>query len=109
MIFPLVRRWHTNKCGSPSAPERIVKSSRIACAASAHLVRCGTFPNSAAPTATISIWSGDVLAKGKTSRLYKRLVYDDQIATAVVSYADTNEIAGQFAIQGDGASRTAGR
>src|SRR5580700_6710954 len=41
----------------------------------------------------------DVLAKGKTSRLYKRLVYDDQIATAVVSYADTNEIAGQFAIQ----------
>ena len=41
----------------------------------------------------------DVLAKGKTSRLYKRLVYDDQIATAVVSYADTNEIAGQFAVQ----------
>ncbi len=41
----------------------------------------------------------DVLAKGKTSRLYKRLVYDDQIATNVVAYADTNEIAGQFAIQ----------
>jgi len=41
----------------------------------------------------------DVLAKGKTSRLYKRLVYDDQIATSVIAYADTNEIAGQFVIQ----------
>ena len=41
----------------------------------------------------------DILAKGKTSRLYKRLVYDDQIATNVVAFADTNEIAGQFEIQ----------
>lgn len=41
----------------------------------------------------------DILAKGKTSRLYKRLVYDDQIATNVVAFADTNEIAGNFQIQ----------
>jgi zinc protease len=41
----------------------------------------------------------DILAKGKTSRLYKRLVYDDQIATNVVAFADTNKIAGQFEIQ----------
>jgi zinc protease len=41
----------------------------------------------------------DILAKGKTSRLYKRLVYDDQIATNTVAFADTNEIAGQFEIQ----------
>jgi zinc protease len=41
----------------------------------------------------------DVMAKGKTSRLYKRLVYDDQIATNVTAFADTNEIAGQFYIQ----------
>src|SRR5277367_6575430 len=41
----------------------------------------------------------DILAKGKTSRLYKRLVYDDQIATNVVAFTDTNEIAGNFQIQ----------
>jgi zinc protease len=35
---------------------------------------------------------------GKTSRLYKRLVYDDQIATRVVAVQDTGEIGSQFAI-----------
>ena len=43
----------------------------------------------------------DVLAQGKTSRLYKRLVYDDQIATNVVSLIDPNEIGGQVLIQAD--------
>jgi zinc protease len=41
---------------------------------------------------------GDVLSSGKTSRLYKRLVYDDQIATDVSAYAYTLEIAGTFRI-----------
>ena len=40
----------------------------------------------------------DLLAAGKTSRLYKRLVYDDQVATNVSSYIDASEIAGQFYI-----------
>ncbi len=39
-----------------------------------------------------------VLTSGKTSRLYKRLVYDDQIATDVWGYLDAREIAGQFNI-----------
>lgn len=39
-----------------------------------------------------------VLSGGKTSRLYKRLVYTDQLATSVSAYAGTNEIAGQFMI-----------
>ncbi|HNX34725.1 MAG TPA: pitrilysin family protein [Kiritimatiellia bacterium] len=42
--------------------------------------------------------AGDVLAGGKTSRLYKRLVYDEQLATDVYAYADLREIAGQFMI-----------
>src|SRR5437867_10157325 len=49
-----------------------------------------------------SAWLGlasDVLASGKTSRLYKRLVYDDQIATDVAAYAWTQEISGLFGIQ----------
>ena len=37
-----------------------------------------------------------VLGQGKTSRLYKRLVYKDQIATSATATDDTNEIGGQF-------------
>lgn len=40
----------------------------------------------------------DVLALGKTSRLYKRLVYDDQIATDLSSFVDMREISSQFYI-----------
>src|SRR6185369_6446891 len=39
-----------------------------------------------------------VLASGKTSRLYKRLVYDEQIATDVTANVDPREISGQFGI-----------
>ncbi len=41
----------------------------------------------------------NILASGKTSRLYKRLVYDDQIATNVNSFLDEKEIASQFYIE----------
>jgi zinc protease len=39
------------------------------------------------------------LGEGKTSRLYKRLVYDDQIASDVAVYVEAREIGGQFYIQ----------
>ena len=39
------------------------------------------------------------LGAGKTSRLYKRLVYDDQIASDVSVYNESREIGGQFSIQ----------
>lgn len=42
--------------------------------------------------------AADVLADGKSSRLYKRLVYDDQIATDVNAFAYLREIAGSFII-----------
>ena len=41
----------------------------------------------------------DVLSAGKTSRFYKRLVYDDQIATNANAFVDLKEIGGQFGIQ----------
>jgi len=41
----------------------------------------------------------DNLANGQVSRLYKRLVYDDQIATDVAAYSNQREIGGQFVIQ----------
>jgi zinc protease len=42
-----------------------------------------------------------ILSDGKTSRLYKRLVYDDQLATSVSAYINTREIAGLFTIEAD--------
>ncbi len=42
----------------------------------------------------------DVLASGKSSRLYKRLVYEDQIATSATAYISAHEIAGQVVLQG---------
>src|SRR5579862_8334782 len=39
------------------------------------------------------------LSAGKTSRLYKRLVYDDQIATDALAFVNLGEIGGQFRIQ----------
>lgn len=41
----------------------------------------------------------NVLGSGKTSRLYKRLVYDLQIASEVTASVELNEIGGQFYIQ----------
>src|SRR5689334_1830462 len=41
----------------------------------------------------------DVLSSGKSSRFYKRLVYDDQIATNANAFVGLNEIAGQFYVQ----------
>jgi zinc protease len=39
-----------------------------------------------------------VLSSGRSSRLYKRLVYDDQIATQVAAYLDEREIGSQFIV-----------
>ncbi len=37
-----------------------------------------------------------ILSSGKNSRLYKRLVYDEQIATQISAYLDEHEIGSQF-------------
>jgi zinc protease len=49
---------------------------------------------------------GSVLSDGKSSRLYKRLVYDDQIATAVNASTEEREIASVFTI--DATAKPAG-
>jgi zinc protease len=43
--------------------------------------------------------AASVLVSGKSSRLYKRLVYDDQIATDVVAYQGSSEIGSTFVVQ----------
>ena len=42
--------------------------------------------------------ASDVLARGKSSRLHQRLVYQDQIATDVTSVVSPRELGGQFII-----------
>jgi zinc protease len=42
--------------------------------------------------------AADVLTHGKTSRLYKTLVYERRVATDVSAYQQSREIAGQFQI-----------
>ena len=42
--------------------------------------------------------AADVLAGGKSSRLYKRLVFDEQIASGVEAAAELSEIGGRFYI-----------
>ncbi|MCX8160553.1 MAG: insulinase family protein [Candidatus Saccharicenans sp.] len=45
--------------------------------------------------------ASSILGEGKNSRLYKRLVYDEQIASSVSAYVDLREIAGLFIIMAD--------
>lgn len=42
----------------------------------------------------------DCLSSGKSSRFYKRLVYEDQIATEALAFTDLSEIGGQFYVRG---------
>ena len=42
----------------------------------------------------------DCLSSGKSSRFYKRLVYEDQIATEALAFVDLAEIGGQFTVRG---------
>lgn len=44
---------------------------------------------------------GDILTNGKSSRLYKRLVLDEELASSVYFYTSDNEIGGQFFIIAD--------
>ncbi len=56
-------------------------------------------PQYGAPDTTYLDLVTDVLAQGKNSRLYKRLVYQDQIATDVGAFLDSREIGSQVLIQ----------
>lgn len=64
----------------------------------ARIFKVWNVPQWGTKEATLLNLFSDVLASGKTSRLYKRLIYEDQVATNVSSYIDDNEIAGQFYI-----------
>jgi zinc protease len=61
----------------------------------ARIYKVWNVPEWGSPDATYLDLVTDVLASGKTSRLYKRLVYEDRTATDVVGFLDLREIGSQ--------------
>jgi zinc protease len=64
----------------------------------ARFYRVWNVPKASSPEEALLDLTAEVLGEGKTSRLYKRLVYKDQIATSATAGDDNREIAGQFDI-----------
>jgi zinc protease len=62
----------------------------------ARLYRTWNVPEAGSPEEAQLDLAGLMLGGGKTSRLYRRLVYKDQIATSATANDDNNEIGGQF-------------
>ena len=64
----------------------------------ARLYRVWNVPGEHTATEPLLDLAAQILGGGKTSRLYKRLVYKEQLATAVNASDYTREIAGQFTV-----------
>ena len=62
----------------------------------ARLYRTWNVPQFGAPEEALLDLAAQVMGGGKTSRLYRRLVYKDQIATGATAENDANEIGGQL-------------
>ncbi|MPQ58437.1 pitrilysin family protein [Duganella sp. FT27W] len=62
----------------------------------ARIYRVWNVPGAKSATEPLLDLGAYVLGEGKTSRLYKRLVYKEQLATSVASSNASSEIAGQF-------------
>jgi zinc protease len=62
----------------------------------ARIYKVWNVPGYGAAAADHLRFAAGILSSGKNSRLYKRLVYDDQIATQVSAYLDEREIGSQF-------------
>lgn len=64
----------------------------------ARAVRVWNTPPMTRPEADYLELAASILADGKNSRLYKRLVYEDQIASEVVAFNWTKELGSQFVV-----------
>jgi zinc protease len=86
------RAWIAKMTGT----HRAVAQDRVP---QARIFKVWNVPQDGSPDADYLDMLSGVLSQGKTSRLYKRLVYDDQIATSVNTFVDINEIGSQFAME----------
>ena len=76
-----------------SGTQRFVAQDRVP---QARLYRIWNVPGANTPEGALLDLGAQVLGGGKTSRLYQRLVYRDQLATSATSSNDADEIAGSF-------------
>ncbi|MCY4563675.1 MAG: pitrilysin family protein, partial [Gammaproteobacteria bacterium] len=90
---PLTRQteWIPELVGT----HRLVMQDRVP---QARLYKAWTMPRYGTPEANRLDLVAGILSEGKTSRLYKRLVYDEQIASDVSAFAYPMEIAGIFGV-----------
>lgn len=90
---PVVKRetWIAKRTGThrDSVQDRVPQ---------ARLYRVWNVPQADSPGEAMLDMVAQILGQGKTSRLYKRLVYKDQIATSATADDGNAEIAGQFTI-----------
>jgi zinc protease len=86
------RRWVAKMTGT----HRSVMQDRVP---AARLYKVWNVPEWGSTEETDLSLLADILTSGKSSRLYKRLVYDDQIATDVSAFTFDREIGSQFYIQ----------
>ncbi len=79
-----------------NAPLRLIAEDRVP---QSKIIKSWNVPEWGSKDHTYLDLLSDVMAVGKVSRLYKRLVYDDKIATEVYAYVDAREIGSQFVIE----------
>jgi len=83
--------WIAKRSGS----QRQIMHDRVP---QARLYKVWNVPPGTAPEADDLQLFAELLTSGKNSRLYNRLVYKEQIATAVNAFLDSREIGSQFQI-----------
>jgi zinc protease len=90
---PLTHRQRWIPSGVPAS--RIVMQDRVP---EARIYKVWLAPEWISDESTYLQLADSVLTSGKTSRLYQRLVYDDQIATDASAFPMINEIAGAYVV-----------
>jgi len=91
---PVARQqaWVAKRTGS----QRGIMQDRVP---QARIYKVWNIPGWATADADYLNLVSDILSSGKSSRLYKRLVYDEQIATDVSANLDLREIGGLFSVE----------
>ena len=87
---------HAEWIAKRTGEQRQVMQDRVP---QARLYKVWNVPNSLSTDTSLLDLYSSVLADGKNSRLYNRLVYQDQIATDVTAFIQAGEIASMFIIQ----------
>ena len=90
--WPISSAWVAKMTGT----HRLVVQDRVP---QARIYKVWNIPEYGSADADYLDLVSDCLSSGKSSRFYKRLVYEDQIATDAAAFTDLREIGSQFRVQ----------